>query len=190
MVKQNRISIIGIVAVAALLLFVLFVFIPKHRAVRKLNAEIKGIDKQIAATEEMAGDIRSLGIIIADMQREVESFEKRLPATEKISAVLSECSNIARDCSVEVVSIISEDPKPFLDDKGAEFIFGEEVLNNLQVSFKLRGTYKNLAEYIRNIDESLSILATFDEIEIEKNDDIEPLLDAQLVLSVYVADKR
>jgi len=190
MINEKRMTIIGIAAVTALLLFLVFVYIPKHRSVANLNVEIKSINKQIAATEEMAGDIRSLGIIIAGMQGEVDSFESRLPTSEETSAILSECSNIARECSIEVVSIISEDPKLFVGAEGEEFIFGERPLSSLQVAFKLRGTYKHLAEYIRGLRESPNILATLDEIEIERDEDILPRLDAELMITVYVVDMR
>lgn len=190
MIGEKRMTAIGIAAVAALLLFLIFVYIPKYRSVNNLALEIKGINKQIAATEEMAGDIRNLGIIIADMQREVDNFESRLPTSEEISAVLSECSNIARECSIEVVSIISDDPKPFVGPEGEEFIFGEQPVSSMQVAFKLRGTYKHLADYVRNLRESLNILATLDEIEVERDEDILPRLDAELMVTVYVLDMR
>jgi len=190
MTEDRKSLIIGGVALAVLLLFIVFVYIPRYRAVSRLGDEIEGIDKQIRATEEMAGDIRNLGMIIASMQKEVDTFESRLPATDEVSSVLSECSDIAKQYSVEVISIISEDPVPFLDSEGRQFVFGDSPVKTLQISFRVRGTYRNLAEYCRNIHESTSMLATLDEIEVDGDEDIAPLLDAKLAVSAFVVDRE
>ena len=187
---QNKKALIaGIIAIGILLLFVIFIYMPKHRLVLGLRAQIKKIDEEVEINREMMGDARRFGRMLVDMQKEVDSFEKRIPDREKCSSILSEFSSLARLHSVEVVSIKSEDPLPLFDDDGSAFILSKKQLKKLPVNLKIQARYRKIAEYIRSIQESVNMLATIDEVIITRNEKEVPLLDVELVLDAYLLDK-
>ena len=131
--------------------------------------------------------MRHLGEILFDMQSETTSFENRIPRKEEVSSILSECSSLAKECSIEVVSIKSKDPRPFLDKEKNTVTFGDKALEAIEIDLALLGTYKALADYIKSIQESLNILATIHKISIKKDETRAPQHDIRLVLNVYIS---
>jgi Tfp pilus assembly protein PilO len=101
---------------------------------------------------------------------------------------LAELLGLAKACSIEVVSIKPEEPAPFLDNNKETISLDKKPLKNIVVRLKLQGPYKSIADYIRNIQESLNILATIDEVTITKDKKIMPKLNAEIVLNVYITD--
>jgi Tfp pilus assembly protein PilO len=186
--KDKRLAYLIIGAAASLIIFVLFIHLPKSKSVAELKSHIKNIEQQIAATEAMLGDIKKLGQILVGMQKELSTFEARIPDRENISSVLAELLGLAKACSIEVVSIKPEEPAPFLDNNKETISLDKKPLKNIVVRLKLQGPYKSIADYIRNIQESLNILATIDEVTITKDKKIMPKLNAEIVLNVYITD--
>ena len=186
-IQNKKVLFSSIAAVTVFLLFLLFVYAPKNIGVGKLKSEIRNIDQQVKSIQAMLGDMRRLGEVLSDMQNEVASFEKRIPRKKEISSILSECSSLAKTCSVEVVSVKAKESELLVDDGGNPAIFGEKALETIQVELTLKATYKALADYIKHIQDSLNIFATINGISVVKNKDMAPRLDIKLILNVYVS---
>jgi len=187
LIRENKkILVFSIAAIALFMLFLVFIHLPKHRSVQGMKTRIKHIETQTEKTHAMLGDLNKLGEVLASMQTELAAFESRIPAKENISSVLSELSNIAKTCSVDVLSIKPEKPKPFLDDNAQVVKLDKRHLESIKVELMVRAHYKAVAEYIKNIQESLNILATIDRVVIVRDELIFPKIDAELVFTVYV----
>jgi len=185
--QNKKVLFSSITAVTVFLLFLLVIYVPKNIVVGKLKNEIRNIDQQVKSIQAMLGDMRRLGEVLSDMQNEVSSFEKRIPRKKEISSILSECSALAKTCSVEVVSVKAKESALFVDDEGNPARFGEKALETIRVELVLLATYKALADYIKHIQDSPNILATIDEISVVKNKDAKPRLNIRLILNVYVS---
>lgn len=179
----------SVIAIGFLLLFLIFAHIPKNRIVTGLEANLKSMEQQIKVTQAMLGDLGRLAQVLVDMQKELISFESRLPDRKQLSLVLSELTNLAKLSFVDVVSIKPEEPVPLVDNEQNPVSLGTRPLKSLKVELQLRAPYKAIAEYVKNIQDSLNMLATIDEINLTTNEEIAPNLDAKLVFTVYIVDK-
>ena len=174
---------------AALILFIIFVYMPQHHKVSKLKSQSKETEKQIEMSKAMLGDLNKLGHVLAQMQQELAAFEKRIPDTKHMSHILSEVPTMAKASNIEVISIKPQKPVQLLDKDRQPLTLNEMPLMKIEVDLGLRASYRDLAEYIKKIQESLKILATINEITVSKGEGVEPLLEANLILTAYVIDK-
>lgn len=188
--EEKRTIITAGAWVLFLCLFIIFVYMPKHRSVAKLKADLAAMEEQIELSQAMLGDVERLGHVLADMQKELASFEKRLPSRKQISSVLSELSRVAKTSSVEVVSIKPYEAEPLLNKNQEPISLDEKRLQKMRIELKLSAGYKALADYVKSIQESLNLLATIEEIAVAKKQDSAPNLEIELALSVYIGDAQ
>ena len=188
-IKDKKVLIASGIALIVIVVFFMLVYLPERNKVNELKNRLKVMDDQIKLTEAMLGDLNRLAPILADMQKELVSFEGRLPDRRKISLVISELFNLAKSSSVKVVSIKPQEPITLTDDNKQPITLGKTRLKSMKVTLELQGSYREIAEYVKKIQDSLNILATIDDVTIRKDDNIVPDLPADLVLTVYIADK-
>ena len=189
MPKDKNILIGSIIASSLLAIFFLFAHLPQSRSVTALKVRLAGIEQQIRITQAMLGDLGKLGQVLVDMQQELVSFENRLPDRKRISLVLSELTNLAKLSFVDVVSMKPQDPVALVDSNQKPVSLGKRPLKSLKVELKLQAPYMAISEYIKSIQDSLNILATIDEINLTRNEEAAPRLDARLIFTVYIVDQ-
>ena len=185
-IKNKQFAIAAAIAVALLLLFIVFLYMPKHGAVVKLEKKIKAIDLETEATKSAIGDIRNLGKALALMQQELNNFESKLPAEEELSSILSEITDTAKKHSIEVVSVKPGKPVLFQDSSGGAFEFDQKKVKKINIDVDLRGAYKYLVEYIKALRDSMKILAVLESVSITRNEKIAPKLEANFSLTIFV----
>jgi len=188
--QNKKVLVTSAIALVCLLVFSVFVYIPARKQAFLFRKEIRAIDEQIKSVHERVGSMKEMGKVLARMQKELVSFEKRIPTKDELSAVATEISDLAKTYSVEVVSIKSKGTEALLDEDGKPVIFGGKELRRTQANLHLQGTYRAIAEYINNMQKSLNILATIDEIKILKDEDISPRLDVTLVLTSFLVEEK
>jgi len=186
--KKQPIGIAIILIV--IIVFSVFVYMPKHREVARLKTRINDMEEQIVLTNAMLGDMEKLGHVLGQMQQEMKLFEKRLPTQKQISSIVSELSSLAQASLLEVISIKPEKSVQMIDKDGQSVNMGQDPLDSMKIHLELRASYKALAEYIRKIQDSLNILAGIDDIKISGNEGTAPKLDVDMTLTIYVIGKR
>ena len=185
--KKNIIKI-SIALIGLIVLFV-FLYLPQHQKVNRIKKQIDLMQEQIDLTKTMLGDLSQLGLVLGKMQQEMSLFEKRLPAKKQISSILSELSNLAKKSEIDVVSINPEKPIQVISDDGEVVKIDQNTLSSIKINMNLKGSYKELADYLKRVQESLNIFAAIDEISISRVDDIYPKLNAKFALTIYLIDK-
>lgn len=185
--KKNIIKI-SIALIGLIVLFV-FLYLPQHQKVNRIKKQIDLMQEQIDLTKTMLGDLSQLGLVLGKMQQEMSLFEKRLPAKKQISSILSELSNLAKKSEIDVVSINPEKPIQVISDDGEVVKIDQNTLSSIKINMNLKGSYKELADYLKRVQESLNIFAAIDKISITRVDDIYPELKAKFTLTIYLIDK-
>lgn len=188
---KDKKQLLGIsVIVLVVLIFFIFVYMPQHRKVSSLKKQAQDIEEQIGLTKSILGDMRKLGPLLGQMQLEMKRFEDRLPTTKEIASVLSELSSrLKESSSLRILSIRPQEPLPILDKDAKPVYMDEKPLNKIEIELNLQATYKDLAEYIRKVQDSPRTLVTIDSIEMSKNDSITPMLDIMTLFTIYVIGK-
>ena len=188
--KKNKKNIIKIsIALIGLIVLFVFLYLPQHQKVNRIKKQIDLMQEQIDLTKTMLGDLSQLGLVLGKMQQEMSLFEKRLPAKKQISSILSELSNLAKKSEIDVVSINPEKPTQVINDDGEVVKIDQNTLSSIKINMNLKGSYKELADYLKRVQESLNIFAAIDEISISRVDDIYPKLNAKFALTIYLIDK-
>lgn len=188
--KKDKKNIIKIsIALIGLIVLFVFLYLPEHQKVNRIKKQIDVMQEQIDLTKTMLGDLSQLGLVLGKMQQEMSLFEKRLPAKKQISSILSELSNLAKKSEIDVVSINPEKPTQVINDDGEVVKIDQNTLSSIKINMNLKGSYKELADYLKRVQESLNIFAAIDEISISRVDDIYPKLNAKFALTIYLIDK-
>jgi len=190
LLQKDKSFWMGIAATAVLfVMFFVFGYLPKLASIKELKKKTDNMGQQIDVTQTMLGDLSKLGPLLVQMQKELASFEDRLPSRKSISSIVSELSNLAKISYVKVISIKPQEPSPLVGEGNQPARMGKNILEEMKVELNLRGPYKATAEYIKNVQDSLNMLATIDEVCIKKDESIAPELDTKLVLTVYLVGK-
>lgn len=188
--KKDKKVIIKISALfIGLIVLFMFLYLPQHKKVNKVKKQIEAMQEQIDITKNMLGDLSQLRLVLGQMQQEMVSFKKRLPDQKQISSILSELSNLTKHSKIEVVSIKPEKPAHIKNDNGEVVKIDQDTLSSIKVKMDLKGSYKELADYLKRVQESLNIYAAIDEISISRVDDVYPKLKAKFTLTIYLIDK-
>ena len=190
LIDLNKKDIIKIsVILFVLVVLFMFIYLPQHQKVNRIKKQIEIMQEQIDLTKNMLGDLSQLGFVLGQMQQEMFSFEKRLPEKKHISSILSELSNLTKQSKVEVVSLNPERPTHITNDNGEVVKIDQNALSSFRINMDIKGSYKELADYLKRVQESLNIFAAIDEISISRADDIYPKLNAKFTLTMYLIDK-
>ena len=187
--KDKKKLIPAVVIALSFIIFIFFIYIPQHSKVNRLKQEARSMQEQIDLSKAMLGDLSRLANVLAQMQQELSAFENRIPATKHMSSILSEVPKLANAYSVEVISIDPDNPKQAIGKDKKPITLDGAPLMGIEVDLQLKATYKALAEYLNQIQESIKILATIDEIIIRKDEDEAPLLDINLIVTVYALER-
>ena len=181
--KKDKKVIIKISALfIGLIVLFMFLYLPQHKKVNKVKKQIEAMQEQIDITKNMLGDLSQLRLVLGQMQQEMVSFKKRLPDQKQISSILSELSNLTKHSKIEVVSIKPEKPAHIKNDNGEVVKIDQDTLSSIKVKMDLKGSYKELADYLKRVQESLNIYAAIDEISISRVDDVYPKLKVKIVI--------
>ena len=188
---KDKKQLIGIsVILLVVLIFFIFIFMPQHRKVSSLKKQMRDIKEKIGLTKSMLGDMEKLGPLLGQMYQEMKHFEDRLPTTKEIASVLSGLSSrLEESSSLEILSIKPQKPSLVLDKDGKPVYMDGKPINRIEIELKLRATYKDLAEYIRKVQDSPDTLASIDSININRNDSIAPRLDIVTLFTIFMIDK-
>ena len=171
------------IIVIAFWVFVTFYYTPQSRKIKALKAELKAADLKL---DESLLVTRGVETLEAEVLRQEEALKRLSERTLRGDEFRTFLRHLARESDSPQMKVVSlapqeENPPPEGKKEGSASKY-----RRVTVQMVLHSTYAKLGTYLKGIEE-LPFLINVDNIQIEKNEEVNPLLKVNIGLSMYVA---
>ena len=133
--KGARIAIAVAPAVIIVILFVVLVYMPKTKEVKKLNADISKQENEIATNKIKAAKLDILKIENDKLIKELKELQEKLPEEEGISSLIQQIAEIAAKADIDILTWKPEAKKAHQSG----------IVEEIPFSLTLAGTYHTSA---------------------------------------------
>jgi len=186
MVLRNREKILIILAViaAAIWIFDHFYFTPQSRKIRAQQAELKAASLKLDESLLMTKGVETLEAEVSRQEEVLKRLSERTLRGEEFRTFLRHLARESDSPQMKVVSLTpQEENLPSPDGKKGG---STPQYRRVTIQMVLHSTYTKLRTYLKEIEE-LPFLINVDNIQIEKNGEVQPLLKVSMGLSMYIA---
>lgn len=178
--REKILLALGILAVS-FFIFDLLYYTPRSRRIKSLEGEIKTAEQRLKEFTSLTKEIDVIDADIKKLEEEHRLINEKILKEDKFKVFLKHLSRQTDSTSMKIISI-----KPSLEeitiDKGKTAFNG--MLKKFNVNMVLHSTFYKLQNYLREI-EKLPLLVHLDEIQIEREEEIYPLLRVNLNINLY-----
>lgn len=186
MVLKSREKILIILAVIAIAFWVFFTFYytPQNRKIKALKVELKAADLRLDESLLMTKGVEALEAEVLRQEEALKRLSERTLRGREFRTFLRHLAKESDSPQMKVVSLTPQEESLPLPEgkKGGPTSQYRRVV----VQVVLHSTYAKLRTYLKEIEE-LPFLIVVDNIQIEKNGEVQPLLKVSMGLSMYIA---
>lgn len=135
-----------ILSLGAIILFAIFAIKPTILTIIDLNNEIKSKKNIVSKLKQKVIDLKTISNILQEESQALQLVDKAVPSNADIEQLVGQIERMAITDSVEIKNFSSSDVplKGNLDKK--------EKLDELSVNFSLTGSYQNLFQFLKSIE--------------------------------------
>lgn len=159
--KQTIIIVAGTILLT-ILLFSLFIYLPKKREIIELKKKLTDIEREIQGIQGVGAEKEGLDEIIAKYNNKLKELEKRLPGKEE--ETLRDLSNLASKLGIEVLSINPQKAEICdlpINVKGY-------ICKEMKISMELKTSFKVFGEYLRLLQYGFPTVFRINSYDIKK----------------------
>jgi len=182
---QKKILIIGLFALAAFIIFWIFVYLPSESSVKILKSELIGLESKIDKIEAIIGGEKSFEEGFNALEEEFQALERRLPDNEEDA--LRAISDAAHKLGIDIVSIKPQPKAPYSEEK--EVAIDGRPCEKMSISLIVHSKYKELGEFFEILRKDIDQLLTIERVGITKAQD-QASLKADIKLTIYLLAGR
>jgi Tfp pilus assembly protein PilO len=182
--SQRTIIIVSAVGVVFLIVGIIIFYFPSKKRIKDLKTELDDMNQQIDRIFAIVGKEKSIGEGIQSLEELYKTISARFPQKEERGIRL--LSDYARRLNMEVGSLVPASKVPFLDQEAHPVVIDGETCQAELVSMEMRGSYQDLVEYIRELQEDFPTLVTIESLSISKDSAGPDKLNIRLGLRFYL----
>jgi Tfp pilus assembly protein PilO len=185
MVLKSREKILIILAVIAIAIWAFdhFYYTPQNRKIKALKEELKAADLKLDESLLMTKAAETLEAEVLRQEEVLRRLSERTLRGQEFRTFLRHLARESDSPQMKVVSLTPQEenlPSPEGKEGGSTPQYRRVV-----VQVVLHSTYAKLRTYLKEIEELL-FLINVDNIQIEKNEEAQPLLKVSMGLSMYI----
>ncbi|MFZ3122948.1 MAG: type 4a pilus biogenesis protein PilO [Thermodesulfovibrionales bacterium] len=139
--KGARIAIAVAPAVIIAILFVMLVYFPKTKEIKKLDTDISAQENDIAKNRTKAAKLDILKIENDKLTKKLKELQEKLPEEEGVSTLIQQLSEIAVRADIDILTWRPE----------AKKAHPSGIVEEIPFSLTLAGTYHNLGSFFSNL---------------------------------------
>ncbi len=188
-VKDKKNIVTGGIILLALLAALQFIYLPKHRQVKRLGGEYKEMAKEINDLYNFIGGCEDLKDNIIDMRKKLTLLEGAFPSEKEVSDIIRQLNTEAKRFKVNVVSLKPENFTIYKDHEGKELKISDYFCKRMPLTLNVKSKYRDLGEFLMSLETNKSPMISVDEVDIKSNKDISPWVEADIGLTAYVLGK-
>ena len=182
--NQKKIIIISLGVIFIFFLFWIFFYFPANVKVSNLKKELVVTQHQIQGIEMLLADAQSPDEAIRLLKQKQQYLSNKFPQKEEESLVAIPA--IARKMNIEVISMQPQVRSEFLDASGKTSTIDSRVVNYLPVILELTCFYKDLVQYLLELDSALPAFVSVESLNIKKDDRTPGKIQATVNLNLYL----
>jgi len=179
--KGARIAIAVAPAVIIAILFVVLVYMPKTKEIKKLNADISKQENEIATNKTKAAKLDILKVENDKLTKKLKELQEKLPEEEGISTLIQQLSEKALRADIDILTWKPE----------AKKAHPSGIVEEIPFSLTLAGTYHNLGSFFSSLT-TLNRIVNLSDIQLRdpKAKKEEASLNISLKASTFSAVKE
>jgi hypothetical protein len=182
--NQKKIIIVSLSVIFIFFLFWIFFYFPASLKITNLKKELAATQYQIQGIEMLLADAQSPDEAIRLLKQKQQYLSNKFPQKEEESLVAIPA--IARKMNIEVISMQPQVRSEFLDASGKTSNIDNRVVNYLPVILELNCFYKDLVQYLLELDSVLPAFVSVESLNIKKDDRLPGKIQATVNLNLYL----
>lgn len=184
--NRERILIVLAAIAIAVWVFDILYYTPQSREMERLRAEIKAADMKLNESLVLAKSVETLEGDILRGEGELTRLSERTLKGNEFRTFLKHLGKESDPLQMKVISLTREEDKlPSTEGKRA---ISPTQYRKVSIQIVLHSTYAKVQSYLKGIEE-LPFLIHVESIQIERNEEVQPLLKMTIGLSMYVIEE-
>ena len=184
--SREKILIVLVVIAIAIWAFDHFYYTPQSRKIKMLKAEVKAADLKLNESLLLAKGVETLEAEVLRQEGELKRLSERTLKGEEFRTFLKHLARESDPLQMKVISLIPQEEKLPLPEGKKETSASQ--YRKVSVQMVLHSTYSKLGTYLKGIEE-LPFLIHVDNLQVERNEEVQPLLKVTMGLSMYIIDE-
>nr|MBU1328614.1 type 4a pilus biogenesis protein PilO [Candidatus Omnitrophota bacterium] len=186
--NKKNLALIAVLLGAGILLFY-FIYLPKVKEVKSLNAEYRSINRELDELYSFLGGERDLKDNIIKLRVELAKLENTFPHEKEVSNALKYINEEAKRFQINVSSVRPGELEPYQDKEGGMVRVADFSCKRVPVKLILEARYKALGEFFERLETNKSPMITIEGVNINKYEEIKPSIKADIDLNIYFLGK-
>ena len=183
--SREKILVVLAVIVIGILAFDRFYYTPQSRKIQRLKAEVRAADLKLNESLLVAKGVETLETEVLRQEGELKRLSERTLKGEEFRTFLKHLAKESDSLQMKVISLTPHEEK--LPSPEGKKEFSASQYRRVIVQMVVHSTYNKLAAYLKGMDE-LPFLINVDNLQVEKNEEVQPLLKVTMGLSMYIAE--
>jgi|GEM_PF-373729 len=189
MALKNREKILIVLAIIAGVVWAFdsFYYTPQIHKMKKLKAEVMAADLRLNESLMVGKGAETLEAEVLRQEEELKRLSERTLRGEEFRTFLKHLARESDSLQMKVISLTPQEEK--LPPPEGKKETPASKYRRVSVQMVLHSTYPKLGTYLKGIEE-LPFLIHVDSIQIEKNEEVQPLLKVTMGLNMYIAGEE
>ena len=188
MVLKSREKILAVLAIIAIAIWAFdhFYYTPQTHKISRLKADIKAADLKLNESLLVAKGMETLEAEVLRQEGELKRLSERTLKGEEFRTFLKHLARESDPLQMKVISLNPQEEK--LPPPEGKKEASASQYRRVSVQMVLHSTYAKLGTYLKGIEE-LPFLINVDNLQVEKEEGVQPLLKVTMGLSMYIIEK-
>ncbi len=184
--RREKILLLFCLIAVSFYFFDLFYYKPRGKRIKTIEGEIKAIDNKIQELTLLTKGIETLSSKVKELEDKLRGVNEKPLKGEEFKAFLN---HLAKESNPRLMRVISLKPveEEITTDKDGERI-GSKI-KKISISMILYSTFQKLQGYINEI-EKLPFLIHIEGLQVERDEEIYPLLKITLKINLFISPKK
>lgn len=181
--RREKILLLGALIAIAIFLFDRMFDTPMNRKIQNLKGEVKAAEAKLGELALLTKGLETAEIEILRLEEELKGLSGRTLRGEEFRVFLRHLARESDPLQMKVISITPSEEKLLQLEEKKEAIPSDA--RKVTVQLVLHSTFAKLESYLKGIEE-LPFLIQIEGLQIERNEEAQPLLKATLSLKMYM----
>ena len=184
--SREKILIVFVVIAIAIWAFDHFYYTPQTHKISRLKADINAADLKLKESLLVTEGVETLEAEVHRLEGELKRLSERTLKGEEFRTFLRHLARESDSLQMKVISLNPQEEK--LPPPEGKKEASASQYRRVSVQMVLHSTYTKLGAYLKGIEE-LPFLINVDNLQVEKEEGVQPLLKVTMGLSMYIIEK-
>ena len=184
--SREKILFVFVLIAIAIWTFDRFYYVPQGSKISLLKDETKAADLKLMEYLQYAKGVETVEAEIARLEGDLKKLNERTLKGEEFRTFLRHLARESDPLQMKFISLIPQEEKIPLPEgkKGTS----ASQYKRVSIQMVLHSTYIKLGAYLKGIEE-LPFFVNVDGLQIQKNEEIQPLLKVTMGLCMFIIDE-